>query len=247
MKRIVFYIAVLLIYVLLYAAKPSDWALSIFFTLILAFTFVSLASLNIQWNFFTKSINKGPVASLAITFDDGPHPVNTSKILDILEKKNAKASFFLIGEKVKIHSDVVKRIVDEGHAIGVHSFTHSKMHGFFSTNKVEQEIMDAKNAIREVTGKEINLYRPPFGVTNPNIAKALKRTGMQCIGWNIRIFDTMATDASKLLEKAKERVNNGGSILLLHDTCDLAIEILPDLLDYCKNKGIKVLSLDEVV
>ena len=247
MKFLTFISAAILISGSLYILQPADWEILIFLVLALALVVIMTASFNIQWNFFLTSIHKSPMSTLAITFDDGPHETNTARVLDILNEKNAKASFFLIGKNVEAHPEIAKRIVDEGHSVGIHSFSHSRMHGFFSTNRVEREILETNIALSDATGKTTFLYRAPFGVTNPNIAKAVKRTSMKSIGWNIRLFDTMAVNAQELLKKAKIKVNGRGSILLLHDTCDLTVEILPELIEHCKREGIQLNALDEFV
>ena len=226
---------------------PGEWPVIVSGTVILSMLFIGLASFNIQWNFFTKAINSGPAGTLAITFDDGPHPVNTGKVLDILHKENVKAAFFLIGREVEAHPELVKRMAAEGHTIGNHSFNHSNMHGFLSTKKVELEMEKTNQVINSTTDVDVKFYRPPFGVTNPNIAKALKKSEMVCIGWDIRTYDTVVKDASKLLTILKANINKGGSILLLHDTCDVAVEVLPDIIEHCRKLGVKLISLDEVV
>lgn len=247
MKFITFIVVIILVCGLLIVNAPEAWPLILSGSIAFSLLFIGLASFNIQWNFFTKAINSGPAGTLAITFDDGPHPVNTGKVLDILNQENVKASFFLIGRNVEAHPELAKRMVNEGHTIGNHSFNHSNMHGFLSTGKVEREIRDTNLAISNTTGAKVKLYRPPFGVTNPNIAKAVKKSEMICIGWDIRTYDTVVKDATKLLQKLKNKIDNGGSILLLHDTCDVALEVLPDIIDHCRKSGVKLISLDEVV
>src|SRR5690606_17833233 len=110
-------------------------------------------------------------------FDDGPHPDFTPQILKLLRQHNAKATFFCIGKKVAQHPEIVKGIIAEGHIIGNHTYSHTKAFGFLSTKKVTDELQTTEETIERLTGLKTKLYRPAFGVTNPNISTAVKLLG----------------------------------------------------------------------
>jgi len=207
---------------------------------------IALGSYRFQWNFFMPAIHHGKKGSLCITFDDGPHPEHTQAILDILAKYKAPATFFMIGKNVDAHPAIVKQVQQQGHEIGNHSYHHSNMHGFLSTKGVVSEIEKCSEAIMHITEEAVEYYRPPFGVTNPNIADAVKQTGMPAIGWDIRSLDTTATDADKLLARITNAIPTG-TILLLHDTQPITVQILPAILDFCAKNNIEIIPLNSVV
>lgn len=201
------------------------------YLLLIAFIYIALlalGSINVCSQFYldVQCISEDK-SKIHLTFDDGPNPETTSRILDILKEHNEKAIFFLIGQRIAEHPELVKRISDEGHTIGNHSFSHSNLFPLFRTKKVQEELEKTNTLIKEITGKECNLFRPPFGVTNPNIAKAVNRLGMRAIGWSVRTLDTVA-DKDLVLEKMKRA--NPGEIILLHDTKEQTVEILEDYL-----------------
>lgn len=205
---------------------------------------IGLASYRFQWNFFMNAVHHGKPGTLTITFDDGPHPEYTQDILNILKQYNAPATFFMIGKNVDVYPAIAKQVTDAGHEVGNHSYNHRNTHGILSTKKVAEEIAQCNGAIYKATGVHPHYYRPPFGVTNPNIAGAVAHSNMHAIGWDIRSLDTTTNDAEALLKRITDRIEND-SILLLHDTQPVTIAMLPKLLSHCKQHNIPIVSLGE--
>lgn len=174
--------------------------------------------------------------NLFLTFDDGPHPVYTPQILDILKQSKSTAIFFCIGKNIALYPDLVKRMVAEGHIVANHSYNHSNLIGIYPTAKVIAEIEQTEEAITACIGSSLKLYRPPFGVTNPNIARAVKALGMKTIGWNVRSFDTVSKTKVEVLNRITPGLKNG-DILLFHDTTKLSTDILADFLLFATDKG----------
>ncbi len=190
--------------------------------------FIFLGAKNICSQFFLKSICKSEDKSkLHLTFDDGPHPVVTPKILKVLKKNNESALFFCIGKNIEKYPDVAKQIVEEGHEIANHSYSHSNFFDFFKSSKVISELKKTNELIKNITGTKCIKFRPPFGITNPHIAKAINKLDMQVVGWNIRSFDTIKgkKEVLKRIENAKK-----GDIILFHDTKEQTVEILDEFL-----------------
>lgn len=156
------------------------------------------------------------------SFDDGPS-VYTSKILKILKTHNQKAIFFCIGQNIATHPDIFTQILAQGHEVGNHSYTHNNFFGFESVENIIKEIQDTDNIMQKYGAIHIAYFRPPFGVINPNISKALKTTKHEIMGWSIRGFDTVlpAWWVHKRIAKAKTH-----DIVLLHDTKKQTAEIL---------------------
>lgn len=126
-----------------------------------------------------------------LTFDDGPHPPETERVLDVLRERGARATFFLIGSKVSGNEAVLRRMLEEGHALGLHTYSHAGTFPLLSFDKMLADVNEGKRAVESVAGKKISLFRPPFGVTNPTIAKVIRTLGLQTVGWDVRSFDTM--------------------------------------------------------
>lgn len=215
------------------------------------FILLILGSIFIRWNFYIKSQNKLPRLrlhfnqkgfamsqqdkSMALSFDDGPSE-HTTVILDILKREKIPATFFLIGRQIEGKEEIVKRMAKEGHEIGGHSFSHSKNFDWKSSKEMLSEILTTNETIEAITQNPIRLFRPPYGVTNPNLAKAIRLSGMKSVGWNIRSLDTTAKSEEKLLKRMLKRVKPG-TILLLHGHCQITQKILPKLITGIREKG----------
>lgn len=132
-----------------------------------------------------------------LTFDDGPHPPETERVLDVLRERGARATFFLIGSKVSGNEAVLRRMLEEGHALGLHTYSHAGTFPLMSFDKMLADVNEGKRAVESVAGKKISLFRPPFGVTNPTIAKVIRTLGLQTVGWDVRSFDTMFCKSSE--------------------------------------------------
>lgn len=203
----------------------------------------------IQWNYHFTSVHSNATIQknqIALSFDDGPHPEFTIKVLQLLEKHNAKATFFCIGQEAEQRSELVQKIVDEGHTIGNHTYSHSKSFGFFSTKKVIAELQKTNGIIHDIIGKQMQLYRPAFGVTNPNIKKAIATTQLQPIGWNVRSLDTTHRSQSQVLNRITRRLKKG-DIVLLHDTSEKTVAILEQLLLFLQKKNIESVTIDQLL
>lgn len=212
-------------------------------------TYTIIGSFHIRWNYhlpalhFNKKIKNNWVA---ITFDDGPHPDFTPKVLKLLEKYNAKASFFCVGQQVIQFGAITKDIVDGGHTIGNHTYSHSNAFGFLGTQKVLVELQKTNKTIKDITGLHAKLYRPAFGVTNPNINRAVKKMKLQTIGWSIRSLDTTKRSKKAILERITSRIKKG-DIILLHDSSEKTVEVLEQLLLFLQQNKMQSVSVDQLL
>lgn len=184
-----------------------------------------------------------------LTFDDGPHPPETERVLDVLRERGARATFFLIGSKVSGNEAVLRRMLEEGHTLGLHTYSHAGTFPLQSFDKMLADVNEGKRAVESVAGKKISLFRPPFGVTNPTISKVIRTLGLQTVGWDVRSFDTMFCKSSEhsckqsgydwyvpVVERIMKQVHPG-SVILLHDRLDGASELLSLLLDSLAASG----------
>ncbi len=213
------------------------------------FLITAIGSFQIKWNYHLQSLNHNYKISenhISITFDDGPNPDFTPKVLKLLKENNAKATFFLIGKNAEKHPELVCQIIDQGHTIGNHSYSHSKNFGFFSSEKIIVELRRTNSILKEITGKEIKMFRPPFGVTNPNIKKALKCTGHLSIGWSKRSLDTTDLSEERILKRITSNLKKG-DIILLHDSSAKTVAVLEQLLLTLPPHQMQSVSVDRLL
>jgi len=109
---------------------------------------------------------------------------------------------------------------------------------------MERELVKTNNVIKSITSEEVVLFRPPFGITNPNIKKTLKKLAMTSVGWDIRSLDTITKDAKKLSNRVVKGINKGGSIILFHDRCESTLAILENIIICCYEKGLKFKTIN---
>ncbi|MBO4332001.1 MAG: polysaccharide deacetylase family protein [Paludibacteraceae bacterium] len=214
-------------------------AIIVFLSLLI---YLFYASYYIGSGVYLKAQCKVPVKekTVFLSFDDGPSAY-TTRVLDVLKRHNAKAIFFLIGENAEKNPELVKAIVAEGHVIGNHSFCHKGTFPLMSSKQIAEDIKHCNQTLTDITGKTPNLFRPPFGVTNPLIASGLKKTGspFKTIGWDVRSFDTMGGDTDKILNRITDQIEPG-SIVLLHDRMEFSAELLDKLLTHLKTEGWRI-------
>lgn len=155
-------------------------------------------------------------SKIYLTFDDGPSDTGTSPILDLLKQHDAKATFFVIGEKAKNNLSLIKKIQNDGHGIASHSSDHSYRHYFQSTKKVKSWIKNSLAELENITSKPQKLFRPPAGILNPPLIQAAKELEISLVLWNHRFYDSIFSLKEKNVRYALKSLNPG-DIILLHD------------------------------
>jgi peptidoglycan/xylan/chitin deacetylase (PgdA/CDA1 family) len=213
--------------------------------LFLSHLFYSSASIHSQAYIKTLCKGKTNEKKIAITFDDGPNSEITPKVLEILDQFNVKATFFCIGENIENNKDLLKIIDNKGHLIGNHTWSHDYWFDLFSSKKMNADIEKTSGLIFEIIHKKVKLFRPPYGITNPNLKKAIVDLNFKTIGWSLRSFDTIIKP-QKTIKRLKRKLKSG-DIILLHDNRENIIEILTLFLDYAKNEGYEIIPLDKLL
>jgi peptidoglycan/xylan/chitin deacetylase (PgdA/CDA1 family) len=205
------------------------------------------ASIVIQSGYFIQSVNRfdNAAGKVFLTFDDGP-VIQTQKILDLCKKYKVSVSFFCVGEKILKYPSLVQRIVNEGHTLGNHSFSHSFGFPLKGVSVLRKEIRRTQDIIREITGRQTFFFRPPYGVTNPLVAAAVKPFNLKVIGWSVRSFDTGTTTKSRVLKRVAGSISTG-SILLFHDTVPYIAELFEEVIEICRAKGLEPVALHQHV
>lgn len=185
---------------------------------------------------------------IALTFDDGPHPLYTEKILDLLKKYDAKATFFVIGENLKLYKETVKKAVDEGHEIGNHTYTHPHLSGL-NEEELLQEIKKNEYLIEALTKKPTSLFRPPEGYCGKSVRTLIKERGYRAILWDVDTRDWAGTSAAEIIKMVQETVHPG-SILLFHDYTgkqSATLAALTVLLPWLKEEGYLFVTVSELL
>jgi peptidoglycan-N-acetylglucosamine deacetylase len=243
----VFFISVLLLLTLL-----SCWVtINGWYFVLIAFMWFATAFIGssiISLNYHVKAYSGNPSETkkrIAITFDDGPNAF-TESVLDVLKQHDVKAAFFCIGKHIEQYPNTFKRIVSEGHIVGNHSYSHAPLFDFYRQERIQREIQTTDALIQKISGKKVQFFRPPYGVTNPSIRRALAVTQHKVIGWNIRSFDTVIKNEHKLLNRIKHRIVPGG-IILMHDTSHHTINVLEQLLLFLQENEYTVVSLAQLL
>jgi peptidoglycan-N-acetylglucosamine deacetylase len=184
---------------------------------------------------------------VALTFDDGPHPERTPAVLDLLAQHGQQATFFVIGENVRRHPALARRIVDEGHAIGLHSDTHSWWFNCWPPPRLRRDLETCAASIAEATGRPApTLFRPPVGLKNPMVGFITGRLGLRTVTWSCRALDTGAAS----VEQVTTRLVNGlqpRAILGLHDGAEpdkprpgtLCVDALARVLTVMQERGVR--------
>ncbi|WP_265921205.1 polysaccharide deacetylase family protein [Cupriavidus nantongensis] len=192
---------------------------------------------------------------VALTFDDGPNPDLTPRVLDLLDRYRASATFFCIGERAAAHPELVREIVRRGHAVENHSMYHRLNFSTFGPGRMQRDIAAAQQVLTELTGQAPRFFRAPAGLRNPFLEPVLCRLGLHLAAWTRRGFDTLdGNHAARVARRLTGRLA-GRDILLLHDGnpgLDPAghphcATVLPGLLAAIDRAGLRCVTLRAAV
>lgn len=195
--------------------------------------------------------------AVALTFDDGPHPEHTTKLLDILDRYQAKATFFVIGRHVKSFPDLVFRMHQSGHEIANHSYKHERMNQM-KLPQIIEEIQKTNAEIKTVLGKEPKFFRAPGGRYSPTVYQGTNKTQMQIINWSVNagdyqnelVYSGEKTPYNQSAAQILKHLGNsikGGDIVLLHNGAPQTLEALPELIERLQKKGLKLVTVSEIL
>ena len=234
-----FYITVFLVLAL---AICMLWQVALYVYILLLILYLGITSwgvFDVRLSYFVKTqyfLKGRPTKTIVLTFDDGPSEL-TPQFLDLLQRYDAKAVFFCIGEQVQKYPEIIRRMQAEGHLIGNHTFSHQPQN-LFSTQKLINEINRTDEALAQL-GIHTHLFRPPYGITNPKLSKAIRTTGKKTIGWDIRSLDTIIKDEDQLFSRIVRKLTHG-NIILLHDKHLHTLRVLERLLQYLKENNYTI-------
>jgi peptidoglycan-N-acetylglucosamine deacetylase len=190
-------------------------------------------------------------AEVVLTFDDGPHPEHTMRVLDRLDAAGVQATFFVIGRKVRAHPQVALQIMKRGHKIGVHGDQHDRWMTLRTTKRITEDLTRCIEAVEQATGVRPRLFRPPVGLVSPRVAQAADRLNLQMVLWSVRGKDGVASSRADRIVARVTRGVRPGAIVMLHDAAErddrtpLADKVLPRVLDAISARGLKIVALDQ--
>ncbi len=179
---------------------------------------------------------------VALTFDDGPDPIYTPRLLDGLKERDVKASFFLIGKMLEGNEDIVERMFKEGHLIGNHTFDHVRLNKLSDAKACEQ-VTKTSNKIFEITGMYTAFIRPPFGEWKKNLDCNVT---MIPVLWNVDSLDWTTKDTDAIVNRVLKDVEDG-DIILMHDNYDSSVKAALRIVDALQGKGYRFVTVDELL
>lgn len=224
--------------------------------LLLGTALLALLVLNARCGFFAETLWRAPrpVPAVALTFDDGPDPVHTPPILDLLQQRGLRAAFFVVGERARRHPELLQRMHRDGHLVLNHSDRHGLDFHFRLWRGARDELERCDRAIHAAIGLTPRLFRSPQGFKNPALGDVLRATGTTAVGWQARGLDAVSRDAKAIERRVVDGARPGG-VLVLHDGAGLGgtgdraptIAALPRILDGLAARGLAVQRLDELL
>ena len=179
---------------------------------------------------------------LALTFDDGPHPYYTDLLLDGLADRGVKATFFLLGENIEGREDVIRRMSGEGHLIGNHTFYHVDINSL-SMEEACAEIQDTSEAIRAITGQQVEYVRPPYGSWNKELEC---RVMMIPVFWTLDTLDWKVKNADQIVREVLSDVEEN-DVILMHDSYRTTVDAALRIVDALQEKGYEFVTADELI
>lgn len=214
----------------------------------LTFCLAALA-LNRQLAFYNSALltiaqplNVSEARRVALTFDDGPHPVYTKLLLDGLKERGVTATFFVTGEHAKLHPDIIKRMHDEGHLIGNHTYTHIQLTKS-NREKFKQELVETNEVLQEITGSEVLYVRPPYGAWDKKLENELN---MFPILWSIDPLDWCKSNASCIAQAVLKKVSDN-DIILMHDYYKSSVDAALIVADELQRQGYEFVTVDKLL
>jgi len=200
-------------------------------------------------------LSRGPRTrpEVALTFDDGPHPETTRRVLAILREHGVTATFFVLGEKARAHPDVVREIVQAGHGLGLHGYTDDRLYSLRSSARVAADLENARAALHDAAGIATALFRPPVGFVSHAVALAADRAGLTLVGFSARTRDGSPHAEPQAVLARAERALSNGAVLVLHDAPErgehvpASLAVLSELCRELGRRGLRPVTVDALL
>jgi peptidoglycan/xylan/chitin deacetylase (PgdA/CDA1 family) len=227
---------------------PVGWAI---FAAVAYLSLVLVGVFSIRLRMFADAVVRGPKGArgVVLTFDDGPDPETTPKVLDALDEAGAKATFFVIAKKAEAHPDLVREMVARGHSVGLHSFEHDRLFSLRSEKRVRRDLEHGLAVLDAILGTRTTFFRPPIGHTNPVIARVADALDLLVVGWTVSGRDGIRARPEDVVARVRRDLNDG-VIVALHDASERRTHdpagphALPAILDAIHAARLDVVPLE---
>lgn len=182
---------------------------------------------------------------LSISFDAAWGSANTEELLNILDRYEARTTFFLVGFWAEKYPELVAEIVARGHEIGNHSATHPHM-SQLSAAQIREELRKTSDLVKSITGQPTTLFRPPYGEYNDLVVRVSREEGYECVQWNVDSLDWKNLGTQNMISQCTKAVNPG-DIVLFHNDSKYILEALPTILEYYTQAGYRIIPISELL
>lgn len=179
---------------------------------------------------------------IALTFDDGPHPVYTRMLLDGLKERGVKATFFVVGENIPGREELIRQMAQDGHLIGNHTYDHADV-SKMSSEKVCEELQKTSDLVEEITGKATPYVRPPFGNWDDSLDCLMS---MIAVNWTIDPLDWTTANTSQIVDKVVTKASEN-DIILLHDYYESSVKAALEIVDILQQRGFEFVTVEEIL
>lgn len=226
-----------------------------FVTMILYVVILGLGIVFPRWGMFADVVEAAEPGRhvIALTFDDGPNPDTTPTVLDHLARHSAKATFFVIGKKAESMPQLIRAIVDAGHELGLHGYSHSRLTAFRHERYIEADLTRARAVLEPYAPGGIRWFRPPIGHVTLRIGRVAKRLGLRIVCWSVRGLDGLpSAEPAKVARRVSLGIEDGG-IVALHDAYErvdgtpAGVVVLDDILREITERGLRSVTLTELL
>jgi peptidoglycan-N-acetylglucosamine deacetylase len=230
----------------------------LWFALAALFGYLSICGFGIifpRGEMFADVVERGePGRSVvALTFDDGPDPQTTPRILRALSQRGYRATFFVIGRKAEQHPELVRAIVAAGHELGIHGYAHDRLTAWRSPSRIAADIRKAQGVLFDLVGQRVIWYRPPVGHVSPRTAAAVRKADVELVTWSVRCLDGLKRSRSARVARCVRRKLHDGAIIMLHDAAERSnfipagVAAIEAILDTIAGRGYSSVTLSELL
>jgi hypothetical protein len=216
------------------------------------FSTLMVGVLVLRLRVFVDAVIAGPPGSrgVALTFDDGPDPKSTPRVLEVLAAAGVTATFFVIGRKAEQHPELVREMVARGHQVALHSYAHDRLFAMRGPAIWRRDLTRGLRVLESITGQRPSLFRPPVGHTNPHVAGVMHALGLTVVGWTVSARDGVRGSPRAVADRVLKYAKNG-SIVLMHDASErgdfepAGVAALRDIVAGLAARGLPVVSLND--
>lgn len=230
----------------------------LWFAIAVTFAYLALCGFGIAFprsEMYADVIASGPAgrSRVALTFDDGPDPETTPKVLLALRQHNCKATFFVIARKAEQHPDLIHAIVEAGHELGLHGYEHDRLTAWRTPTWIVKDIRKAQAVLRQLTQQEVFWYRPPIGHVSPRTAEGVRKADVELVAWSVRCLDGIRrTKPARVLARVRRKLRDG-AIVMLHDASErgdfepAGVRVIDTILETVAHQGLACVTLSQLL